>query len=45
MSISTIAAIVFGLAFGIGHFVGNSLLALVAAVAAIVWGTALILGK
>lgn len=45
MSISTISAIVFGLSFGIGHFVGNGLLALVAAIAAIVWGITLILRK
>lgn len=45
MAISTIAAAVFLLGYGFNHFVGNGLLALVVAIAAIVWGIALLLGK
>lgn len=45
MSISTIGAIVFGIGYGINAFVGNAILGIVVAIAAIVWGVAVLIGK
>lgn len=45
MSIANIGAILFGLSFGINHFISLPLLALLAAIGAIMWGAGLLLGK
>ena len=42
MSISQIAKIIFFISFGINHFLGSGLLGIVAAVAAIVAGVAML---